>query len=64
MKKLWQFKFMVLGWIIVIGSNLWYWIFAIHSGDLVQIICGLVWIIFSLMLPLDGLQIDWIVEDK
>jgi Co/Zn/Cd efflux system component len=64
MKKIWKYKFFILGWIIVIISNIWYWFFGLYSGDLLQIIVGLVWILMSLSLPLSGMLIDWIIEDK
>jgi hypothetical protein len=63
-KKLWKYKFFILGCFIVILSNIWYWFFGLSSEDLVQIIVGLIWIIMSLVLPLSGIQIDWIIADK
>jgi uncharacterized membrane protein len=64
MKFIHKHKFQIIGILIVIASNVWYWFFGLRSGDLVQIIAGLCWVIMSLMFIMSGMETDWIVEDE
>ena len=57
-----KYKFFTLAWLIVIAICIWYWGFAIHSNDLIQILVGWFVMFMSLSLPLSGIQADFIVE--
>ena len=59
-----KYKFTTLSWIIIIMSNIWYWGFGLWSGDLVQIVCGICWIIMILILPTTAMDIDWMIYDS
>ncbi len=55
--------FFIIALLIIALSWIWYWGFAIKSGDLVQILVGMCWLIMVNILVICGLEIDFMRQD-
>lgn len=60
---LWEYKFCAFAFLIVIGYYGWFWLyFSQQTKSIADLLTGIIFSIMILILPLSGLQFDFIAQ--